>query len=91
MAEQNGPQPPGRLPGLPNSPMLPTHVLVPARLPDGLGGPVEIRDADDWPHRVAADYLTLVESRPCVTAMVVQELRDRFRVRFAEGTETEWR
>jgi hypothetical protein len=68
--------------------MLPTHVFIPARLPDDLGAPVEIRDADDWPHRVAADYLTLVESRPCVTAEVVQELRGRFRVRFADGTET---
>jgi hypothetical protein len=36
---------------------------------------------------VPADYLTLVESRPCVTAEVVQELRGRFRVRFPDGTE----
>jgi hypothetical protein len=36
---------------------------------------------------IAADYRTLVESRPCVTAEVVQELRGRFRVRFADGTE----
>ena len=68
--------------------MTPATVFVPARLPDGLGGPVEVRDADDWPHRVLADYLTLVESRPCVTAEVVQELRGRFRVRFADGKET---
>ena len=67
--------------------MIPSHVYVPARLPDGLGAPVEIRDADDWPHRVVVDYLTLVESRPCVTAEVVQELRGRFRVRFPDGTE----
>jgi hypothetical protein len=58
------------------------------RLPDGLGGPVEILDADGWPHRVAADYLTLVESRPCVTVEVVQELRGRIRVKFAAGKET---
>jgi hypothetical protein len=45
--------------------MHPSHVYIPARLPDGLGSPVvEIRDADDWPHRVGAAYLTLVESRP---------------------------
>jgi len=68
--------------------MLPSHVYVPARLPDDLDGAVEIRDADDWPHLVLADYLTLVESRPCVTAEVVQELRGRFRVRFADGKET---
>ncbi len=67
--------------------MLPSHVYIPARLPGGLGAPVEIRDADDWPHRVLADYLTLVETRPCVTAEVVQELRGRVRVRFADGKE----
>jgi hypothetical protein len=32
--------------------MLPSHVYVPARLPEGLGAPVEIRDAAAWPHRV---------------------------------------
>jgi hypothetical protein len=37
---------------------------------------------------VLADYLTRVESRPCVTAEVVQELRGRFRVGFPDGTET---
>jgi hypothetical protein len=67
--------------------MHPTHGYVPARLPDGLGQPVEMRDADDWPDRVLADYLTLVESRPCVSEEVVQELRGRFRVRFADGTQ----
>jgi hypothetical protein len=72
----------------PDPPMLPSHVYVPARLLAGLGGPVEIRDADDWPHRVTAEYLTLVESRPCVTAALVQELRGRFWVRFADGKET---
>jgi hypothetical protein len=78
----------GRSPASRTPAMLPTHVFVPARLPDGLGQPVEIRDADDRPHRVMAEYLTLVESRPCVTAEVVQELRGRFRVRFADGKET---
>jgi hypothetical protein len=70
-----------------NPPMHPTHVYDPARLPDGLGQPVEILDADGWPHRVVADYQTLVESRPCVSAEVVQKLRGRFRERFADGTE----
>jgi hypothetical protein len=68
--------------------VTPAQVYVPARLPEGLGRSVEIRDADDWPHRVAADFLTLVESRPCVTAEVIQELRGRVRVRFADGKET---
>jgi hypothetical protein len=36
----------------------------------------------------SADYLTLVESRPCFTAEVVPELRGRFWVRFADGKET---
>jgi hypothetical protein len=67
--------------------MTPATVYVPARLLAGLDGPVEIRDADDWPHKVLAEYLTLVECRPCVTAEVVQELRGRFRVKFADGTE----
>ena len=47
-----------------------------------------VEDADGWPHSIKAGHLTIVDKWLCLTAEVIQELRGRVRVRFADGEET---
>jgi len=62
------------------------QVFVPCKRIRGWSAAV-IEDADGWPRAIKAGHLTIVDTWLCLTAEVLDELRGRVRVKFADGTD----